>query len=208
MYVYGFYKSSGLDGVTSTFNSDTRIAEQEKSNRDLTSLLLWDLGRSDIQAYILYKLNASDRNYDLSYGRTYLASASILIPKYILPVKPPSKVKEGTEIQYGKGSFEPNISQSSRVYGLSGEAMLNFGVFAVPVFLAFFGLLVNVLRRWILHLKDDSRLLLVPFVAIACFNIISSDSSHIIFFIFKQGLIPFISLLLGSKIISMSKRRH
>jgi hypothetical protein len=201
MYIYGFYKSSGVQGVTAALSNDTRAEQEAESGRDFRGLLLGDFGRSDIQAYILYKLVDQEDSYDLAYGGTYLASAALLIPKNLMPSKPVTKVKEGTEIQYGRGSFVPITSQSSKVYGLIGESMLNFGPLAGPFFLGIFGLIVGYWRRWIFDLGNDTRVFLVPFVSIAFFIILSSDSDNVIFFLFKQGFIPALALLLGSKIM-------
>ena len=182
MYLYGFYKSSGVQGFTAALSSDTRAEQEAESGRDFRGLLLGDFGRSDIQSYILYKLIDQKNSYDLAYGRTYAASAAILIPKSLMPSKPATKVKEGTEIQYGKGSFIPIVSQSSKVYGLIGEAMLNFGPLAGPFFLGIFGLIVGYWRRWIFGLGHDARVFLVPFISIAFFIVLSSDSDNVIFF--------------------------
>jgi len=57
--------------------------------------------------------------FDLAYGRSYLGDVSILIPKRIWPERPPTKVKEGTEIIRGKNIFNPALYVSSRIYSIT-----------------------------------------------------------------------------------------
>jgi hypothetical protein len=132
MYLYGFYKGLRKD-VWTVFEAGAIPAEASiKTGRTLEGMLLGDLGRSDVQAFLLYRLSMPNPDYQYAWGRTYLASATLLIPRALWPDRPPGKVKEGTEAQYGAGSWDEDKWNSSLVYGLAGEAMLNFGPLAVP----------------------------------------------------------------------------
>jgi hypothetical protein len=141
-------------------------------------------------------------DYEYSWGRTYIGAVEILLPNFILPTRTPTKIKEGTEALYGKGSFSPTFS-SSLVYGLAGEAMLNFSPIIVPLVFILLGIIVFYVRRLMLALTSsnsfDSRLLLLPLLVILCLVILTSDSDNVIFFIVKIGFIPFLAVLLGSK---------
>jgi len=191
MYFYGFYKDAGLDALDALQSAEARQALEHKTGRNLEGLLLEDLGRADIQAYVLYRVMAPESDYELGWGRTYLGAFSLLIPRSLWPDRPPTKVKEGTEVLDRKGTYAPLVWESSRVYGLAGEAMLNFGPLAV--FPAFFllGSLVGRVQQLMLRLQpSDSRLLTIPFLVNLCFIILVGDSDNILFAFFKSLAMP------------------
>ncbi len=200
MYFYGFYKGAGLDALEALQSADARADLSQETGRDVNTLLLADLERSDVQAMLLYRLSSEDGIELYGWGRTYVGDAAILIPRALMPNRPPQKVKEGTEVLYGKGSYAPGVLEASRVYGLAGEAMLNFGPLAVPLAYALFGLLVGSIGRFIQRLAPtDSRLLLAPFLVNLCITVLVGDSDNIIFFLIKSGCLPFLVLWLGSR---------
>lgn len=206
MYFYGFFKAGGLDGVRTAFESEeARVSLEETSGRSWEVLLLQDLGRSDIQSFLLYRLMRSDSDYEYAWGRTYLAATTTLVPSFFLPNKPPNKSKEGTDAQYGMESYVPGRRVSSKVYGLAGEAMLNFGPVAVPLVFVMLGLVVRHVRRWMLSWHPlDTRSLFLPMLVNFCFVVLVSDLDNDIFFLFKQGAFPFTVILLSSKAHYMS----
>lgn len=204
MYLYGFYKAYGND-VFQMYQQvgDSLLALEEQSNRTFEGVLLWDLGRADVQAYLLHHLEARNapHNYVYRYGETYLSSLALLIPESIVDPSLDSKVHAGTDLIYGLGSFESGRVRSSRVYGLAGEAMLNFGVIAVPFAFALWALGVGLIRRLRTYWNPtDSRLLLYPLLINLCFVVLASDSDNVVFFSIKNGMLPFLVIILGSKI--------
>jgi hypothetical protein len=188
MYVYGFYKGAGRDALD-LLKDGTSIAE-EQTGRTLKDVILGDLGRSDVQAYLLHdSITHADEN-KLAFGRTYLGAVCILIPKQLWPNRPAGKVKEGTDALYGHGAWDSG-SVASNVYGLAGEAILNFGFLWVPLAYALLGCLVGVTRRCIYSLRQgDGRLLLIPFLVNFCVVMMIGDSDNLLFFAFKNGLLP------------------
>ena len=201
IYVYGFYKGGGLDALTEFTQSGATSDLQERTGRSLEGTILGDLARTDIQAFVLYRLMRPNNDYRYSLGRTYVGAAAILIPKSIWPGRPIHKVKEGTEVLYGRGSYVPGVQVSSRVYGLAGEAMLNFGPYVVPLAFAAFGLVVGRVRHWLstweLH---DVRMLFVPFLVNFCFVLLVSDSDNNLFFLVKNGAVPMFVIWLTTRI--------
>ena len=136
-----------------------------QTGRSIQALLLGDLARSDVQAYLLYRLYGGERNYKFAWGRTYLGAAASVVPSWIWPNRPETKVREGTEIQYGIYPGAHTSLVSTRQYGFAGEAMLNFGPAAVPIFFAAFGAFVGLLRRFLRSWTyPDARLLFLPFL--------------------------------------------
>jgi len=202
LYFYAFYKTMGTN-ATQAFEAsaeDRRHIEIE-THRTWGALLLGDLGRSDIQAYVLFRLVNAKNDFDYAKGRTYLGAISEWIPRWILPNRPDTKLREGTEIQTGSG-YDP-ASVSSRVYGLAGESMLNFGPLAVPFAYAIFGLFVGWFRRAVNRLvPGDARLLLVPFGIYMFLGILAGDSDNVAFGLAKNGLLPLLVIILSSAKLS------
>jgi len=203
MYVYGFYKNMG-GNLAAAFQEGASAAEvSESTGRTFEALVLGDLARSDVQAFILYRLSLANRDYNLALGRTYVGTVAQLIPRSVWSGRPPTKRKEGTEVQYGVGSYDPNGWASARVYGISGEAMLNFGPFAVPLAYLVFGFVVGGLRTFLAGLREgDTRLLLMPFLITLCFWLLVGDSDTTLFIIIKDGLPPALVLWVGSNCLS------
>jgi len=199
MYAYGFYKGGGIDGLKALTSSQDRAYATEKTGRTFAATLLGDLGRSDIQSFLLYRIASSESHYDYAWGRTYLGDLAILIPKSIWSERPVSKVKEGTEAQYGTAGYVPGEPGSSRVYGLAGEAMLNFGPLGVPLAFLVFGLVVARIRRFMILLdSSDTRVFLFPFLACLCCVFLINDLDNLVFQVIKDGAVPFLIFALSS----------
>jgi len=198
MYFYGFYKSAGLDAISAVEDSEYRSFLSRKTGRTAEQLLLEDFGRADIQAFVLYTVMETDTGYRLAWGRTYLAAAASIIPRALWPDRPATTVKEGTEIE--GLTYIPYKVQSSFVYGLAGEGMLNFGPLIVPFAFACFGVLVRLLRRFMFTLTPgDIRWLLVPWLVYTSVQILGADADNIVSSVVKDGLLPVSAVLLGSK---------
>lgn len=206
MYFYGFYKNLGQDAWTAVQRGVKPSELSEKTGRTFDGLLLGDLGRSDIQAFLLYRLSMRNRDYQYAWGRTYLGSAALLIPRVFWPSRPPTKRKEGTEAQFGAGSWDEDKWSSSLVYGLGGETMLNFGPIAVPFAYLIFGVIVGRLQHFLSKLRYwDTRLLLYPFLVNFCFSFLQSDSDNLLFNFIKGGLVPISVIWFGSSVSVNSK---
>lgn len=199
MYFYGFYKDMGMNATEAMSSSEDRDRIAQHTGRTSEALVLGDFGRSDVQAFILYRLVNDAEDYTYAKGRTYIGALALLIPSAILPEKPETKLKEGTEIEVGTGGYVPGELWSSRVYGLAGEAMLNFGPVSVPFAFAVFGLLVGWFRsRTFTLLPGDARYLLVPFGVYFCLAALSGDSDNLIFGLAKDGFLPFLVVIVCS----------
>ncbi len=200
MYMYGFYKSVGTEALDAFDSSDTRESLSRKTGRTFAGSILGDLGRSDIQALLLYKMTAPPVTYEYAWGRTYLGAASLLIPRSVWPNRPPTKTRWITELESGPGSWTPELWESSHVAGLAGEAMLNFGPAAAPISYLVLGLLVLRIRAWLRRLApDDSRWLMAPFLIMLTFIVMAGDSDNDIFFVFKSACLPLLAVMLSSR---------
>ena len=203
MYFYGFYKGLG-HRVLDEWQGSSLSEMSKKSGRSFDGVLLGDLGRADVQAFLVHRLWRTGSDYRYAWGRTYAASAALLVPGRFWPDKPPLKVKDGTDAIYGAGTFAQGQWHSSHVYGIAGEAILNFGPFAVPVAYLLFGLSVGWLQRFLTRLSPaDARLLLYPFLVNTCFSILVSDSDNLIFNFIKDGIVPLSIIWYGARIVAV-----
>jgi len=200
MYAYGFYKSFGSDAFRALASSNMREQMVESSKRGLDATVLGDLGRADVQSYLLYRLTSpqSGSDYEYSWGRTYYGAVALLVPKRFWPDRPLGKGKEGTEAMFGKHSFSPRF-YATYAYGLAGETMLNFGPWGVPVAYLLFGALVGAIRRRAATLDPrDSRTLFIPFLVGVCLHILVWDSDVTFYHVITTGLLPFVLVWLAS----------
>jgi hypothetical protein len=190
MYFYGFYKERGRAGFE-VLRAPAMWLEPSGYERDIKYLMLGDLARADSNALILHNLVKDPGDYEYRWGLTYLGALTLLVPRKIWKDRPEFRVDAGTEAQHGKAVRW----SSSRLYGLGGEAMLNFGPAGVPLVFLVFGAVVGWYRRqlagWAPH---DSRLLLAPFLTLLIVGALVYDSDVLIYFCITEGLL--VSLLL------------
>lgn len=202
LYIYGFYKGAGRD-VFSLLTGKVSLEELEKrTRRDEFVLFLGDLSRADVQSFLLYRL-LEVREYEYAWGRTYIGTLSLLIPRFIWPERPPTKVKEGTEALYGPGSYP--IFRATNVYGFAGEIMLNFGPLFVPIGFAIWGWLVGLIRRLLFNLNQgDPRFLVIPWLIVfVSLSFPMSDSDNLLFFLAKYIALPYFIVFIGTKKINL-----
>jgi hypothetical protein len=201
MYFYAFYKHYGPEGFNVFQQTGTSSHLPGSDNASMIeSILLGDFARSDVQASALYELTGTAHYYEYAFGRTYWGALTLLIPRSIWQDRPPTKVAWTTALESGHGSYLPGEWQSSHVYGLAGEAMLNFGPVAMPFAFAIFGLVVGGIRRFVVSLgPDDIRFLIVPFMILLSIQLLVNDADIILFFVFKYGLLPFAVVVLCSR---------
>lgn len=198
MNVYSLYKIHGTDFYKVFVESDERIEVLNDNSNGMETVLLQDFGRTDTQAYILYK-NLTKSDTVKAYGETYLGTATLLIPDSFDIFEFNRKMKFGTDILYGSGAYESGLS-SSKVYGLYGEAVLNFGIILGLLSFAVWGLVVNYINT-LQHKMDrqDSRMMVIPLLLIVSILMLINDSDNILFFMIKNGLIPFVIIILSRR---------
>jgi hypothetical protein len=207
MYMYLFYKTYGHEAVEALGGgSSDREARLEEMNRSYGSVALGDLGRTDVQAFLLYRLSPECRtsNYPYAWGQTYVGAAALLIPSAIFPDKPPTKIKAGTDALFGPGVYDREFL-ASNAYGLAGEAMLNFGPIGIPLSFALLGVVIVYTRRCLWKYQPgDSRRYLAPFVISLSYMIFIWDSDIVLFYIVKEGFVPATLLFLASRRIPLA----
>jgi len=195
LYFYGFYKERGRAGLE-VLNSPSTWLEPKGYQRDLKGLLLGDLARADTTAFILHNLVKDPGDYNYRWGLTYVGALAILIPKTLWPDRPEFKTEAGTEAQLGKST----PWRSARVYGLAGEAMLNFGpAGVVPAFALYGGLLGWYRRKFKGWGASDARMFLAPFWATLFASAFVGDSDNLVFAAMTHGAIVTTAILAVSK---------
>ena len=219
-YLHGFYKSRGLEGLEIALHSShERTALAEEIRRPIEGTLLGDMGRSDVQAFVLYRATDDQSDYECAFGRTYAGGALTLLPGPLWRDRPPTKVKEGTEALYGRGTYRSRplsssydkdkyVGMTSRVFGLAGEAMLNFGPLAAPAAFVLLGVVVGCIHRWGTTWKRaDARWLIMPFLVYLCLTVLIGDSDNVLRLLEEDGAFPFLVLFVGSISLGRPARR-
>ncbi|SCG72862.1 hypothetical protein GA0070614_5089 [Micromonospora coxensis] len=199
MYSYGLYKGSGVEAL-GALKGQRSVSELAKENRrDLPYVLLSDLGRSDVQARILHSIGSG--SVRPAYGSTYLHGSAFLVPRYLLPERPEgTKVAVGTDITYGSGAYQAGY-RSSRVYGVAGEGVMNFGALGGITALVVFGFLVRFARRFWSDAIDNAGLavkILAPSVVLVVVNMLMWDFDNTLWFIVKHVVPTFVVLWVAS----------
>jgi len=189
MYVYSFYKNVGSRVLELAEGTTARVSLESETRRTFTGMLVGDLSRADIQAGALKVLYDGPWSYRLRYGATYPTAIVPLIPRALMPEKSESgKVIAGTEMFTGPGSYAElgrilyfgGGRRMTSVYGLAGEAMLNFGALGVVPAFAIFGFITGRARRRILSYSvGDARLLTAPFVSMALLLLLTHDLDNL-----------------------------
>lgn len=198
-YLFAFYKGVGPQAFGEVTSAGGRAQLIQQTQYDSKTVLLLDLGRSAIQAYLAYRVEDQHSDYRVAWGRTYYGALASAIPHTIWAGRPPSKVKEATEAIYGRGSYVPGTVGATYVYGIAGEGLLNFGLIAVPLSFVALGYAVGRVRRTMKTLHPrDSRWLIVPLLALLCPVILTLDSDNVVVFLLQSGALPFAVLFFGS----------
>jgi hypothetical protein len=183
MYFYGFYKEQGRTGF-GVIETPATWLQPTGYQRDIKLLLLDDLARADVNAYILYNLTKFPKDYDYRWGLTYVGAPMFLVPRSLWPNRPNYKVDAGTEATLGKSSSY----DSTRVYGLAGEALLNFGPWGVVPLFAIYGACLGWYRRKLINWDlTDARLFMAPLVTILFVTAFVADSDNVLFLFVVDG---------------------
>jgi hypothetical protein len=100
---------------------------------------------------------------------------------------------------YQKRSTLGDYMRSTRIFGLAGEAMLNFGIAGVlPAFFVW-GYIVGRIRRKIQSYRfGDTRLLTAPFLISLCFLSLINDMDNLVAETLFRFLIPALVMYLIS----------
>lgn len=200
MVSYSLYKTYGVESFSGEYSlEDTNRFE---GAHPLLVVAQGDFARTGVHALLLHEY--FDRNdYELKWGRTYITSFLSMMPLVSTPFTPDNKSTAGAELFYGQTNLQPGSSHyhNSRIYGLYGEGLFNFGPVIPLILFLCAGFLIGWLDAWARSLsKIDARRLLIPFIANASFIMLMSDFDNTIFFLVKNGLVAILFLILVTKV--------
>lgn len=209
MYLYSFYKNIGSHAFGVLTGKVSLEAAEYESKRTFVGMLVGDLSRADVQAAQFSALVDRPWYYRYRWGGTYLASVIPIIPRTIWPDKPTDvgKVAAGTELLWGPGTYASagailmfgTGKRSTRVYGLAGEAMLNFGPWSVPLAFGVFGYIVARIRRRMQSYRvGDARLFLAPFFIVVSLLLLTHDTDNLVMQTVFNWLLPAITIYIVS----------
>lgn len=188
MYIYGFYKTAGTDALDLLARGTSIERLTEQTGRSLPLLLLEDFSRAGVQAIVVDRLDSEQA--ELGSGVTYVGDASILVPRSILLERPPDKVAVGTDILYGPGTYETGF-RSSHIYGLLGEAAINFGPWPAMLAFAVLGIYIRFARRFYRQAQRFGSLpagILGPALSVSSVLVLGSDLDNVVWFTAKHTL--------------------
>jgi len=193
LYIYGFYKKHGREGFLAAIASHEERRQLENQGMGEGPWYSRALGLTTPE-YTLYEIFGPGRGFPYALGRTYLGAVARIIPLSVWPDRPEGLQLEAAMLFYG--SAEKN---TSLVWGLNGEALLNFGPLGVPLVFLLPGFVVGRLRRasaaWPRH---DVRWLIFPFFVLICVTMLGADSTSLPYFVVKNGFMPVAVLYLGA----------
>ena len=202
MYLYGFYKDVGLRAFEAV-NDTSKIGRlEDNSGRTMYEVLLSDLARTEIQATLLHQVVTGD--YQFGWGKTYLEDCAFFIPHALWPDRPEGKVTAGTEALFGRGSYDPVVHRATYIYGLAGEAMLNYPPVFAPLAFILLAFVVSRLRSFLVADKDDLRLLLIPVFAYGSVLLMGSDLDNLLFASLSIAVAPLILIRCCCRPVSLT----
>lgn len=178
---YGRYKYGGLGAVIGT---DPKAIEYANSMLDPLRILLLDLGRAEVQAVIFD--NFRQGHFVPRYnGETYIRAFTQVLfeswePDWLRP-----KTVVGPLAQYVAGSAR----LGSRIYGLTGEAILNFGYLAIPVVFFLYGL-VHAFLLAALNRMKGALVFLAPLAIMLPVVLLFVDLDNLVVFFVVYWALP------------------
>jgi hypothetical protein len=211
-FFYSFYKSAGLIGISDLFQGRSSVRDlQEETSRTFAGMLVGDLSRAPVQAVEVDILINKPWSYRYRYGKTYPLAIAYLLPRQIWPSKPmdTARIVAGTEMLYGEGTHSAYVkfggsgSRSTQLYGLAGEAMLNFGLYGILPAFAIWGYIIGKIRRRLYSYKTgDLRLLMSGFWMLITFVMLASDADQLVWFFTSLYVIPaFLIFLISDRTV-------
>lgn len=185
--VYSSYKYAGINGLKNYITLGEKPKYIEKQESETLHFILSDLARSDVQAKIIESLDKG--SYKPPYfPETYINGALSPVPDSLIPLHFDSKRILGTDALYG---FRGNEHySSSRIYGLLGESLLNFGFYLLPFSFIFLGSLHYLSNSYINSIKKSHLALFLPIFFFIPIYLLFYDFDNIVFQILKNWMIP------------------
>lgn len=187
MSVYSVYKTYGIDSFSGQYSiKDTNRYD----GNPLVEIYLGDFSRTTINAFQIAQIQDINA-YDYKLGQTYFYTLTMVFPFFKDFYTGYNKNSAGYEI-ITSSKVNPVVDDyhNSRVFGLYGEGILNFGPVISILIFGLFGYIVAKLDNWSRnYLYDKVYVFFIPFLANLSFVMLVADSDNVIFFLFKNGFL-------------------
>ncbi|TDC66486.1 hypothetical protein E1258_02670 [Micromonospora sp. KC207] len=187
IYLYAFYKLGGTKAIDEIRRAGTIQGAVSDTGRDMPMLLTADLGRADIQGVILHRY--LDGQFEPVLGATYANAWFMFLPDGLFPNVPPSKVDVGSRILYNP-LYPEGRGDSSKIYGMAGEGIINFGLVGGVLSFVAFGFVIRAVQGYYTAAVDAPEL--VPkLIAPAVWVFVTtqgSDLDNILFGLCKYSM--------------------
>lgn len=201
LWLVGVYYKSGLgmDVLEARLRGgDPEIVQRAHSMRGPQSLLLGSIGRTTGNALLISRIWRPGSDYRYALGETYLHAISPAIGHGHIG----SRRQWATDALFGMGTYQGlDGPHTKRVFGIIGEAMLNFGPMAIPFAVALFGLVVRATRSawqtW--PASGDARVLLLPAVILLGLQFLAMDLVNVKRYAIQHLLLPFVLVHICSR---------
>ena len=195
--IYANYKYAGWEGLQEYVTGGRTSIVAEQYN-DPVLFLVGDIGRADMQAPLLDRY--LDGKFTANYiGESYIATLTLFLPRDWRPESIRSKAVLGAEAQLQPGASASGyrgvisvdgVFQSSRIYGLFGEALINFGLPALPIVFFLFGYIFRWCFLRLGSITTWRHLLTAPYLAFLPIFLLFYDSDNILIQTVSVWLVP------------------
>lgn len=206
-WVYSIYKSAAGD-IVNLFTGDQTTGElADQTGRGVEMLATEDFGRAGVQTLVYSHIQSG---WDWTWGETYLGDFFKFVPDQLHSFEWRDKTAVATEMFYGLPSEDLGGFKSSRILGLTGEAMVNFGLLGPIVIFVLFGLFVGKAEQYFNESKQNpeatgSALIAAVLPAISILMLIS-DFDNLVLFFLKYAFPLILLAWLSSRV--MTKKKH
>lgn len=196
MSLYSIYKTYGVN----SFSGDYSIEDTNRYNANpIVEIYLGDFSRATVNAFQIAQVE-DIKTYEYKFGQTYFYTLTMIFPFTKDYYRGHNKNTAGYEIMTNN-KIKPNFDyyHNSRVFGFYGEGVLNFGPFFAIFLFGFLGYLIARLDNFSrFYLYNKVYIFIIPFLGNVSFVILMADSDNVIFFLFKNGLLVLIYLMILS----------
>lgn len=197
--VYGLYKDYGAATLAVLDAGLTRAELRALAPaRTPEYVITADIARVGAQSAVIWGRLPDGPQFDLALGRTYVGGLVIVLPQALWPGRPEGKLREGTIILHGMPAYLAG-DRASQVYGLAGEAVMNFGLYGAPFVFAIWAWVVARLQQLRASLPvDDWRALVLPYFSYLAVSVISGDFDNVVVGLVVMAAVPILVFTLAS----------
>lgn len=196
MIVGSWYKFGGVEAVLDPQARAQMVKERHIEDEKLF-VALRDFSRTDVQAYAMQQYMSG--KLPPSLGRSYVGAVFYLIPRAVLPIKPPSFALEKTNMRYGEGYFSER-GFTTLVMGQFAETLANFWIIGPVAFFIFLGAFVHGVPGRVNYTGPVTYPdLYAPILSMAPILLLTTDSNILVAKLLQFGFPIFLAQIVAKK---------